>query len=75
MGIILAFIFLFLFDRFGGNIMPEVFVERKIPIYITPKGIFISFFIPYIISVLFSFLSLKQFKKDQSLLDNVRAVG
>lgn len=75
LGIILALIFLYFFDRFGGNIMPEVFVERKIPIFITAKGIVISFGVPYIISMLFSYLSLNQFKKDQNLLDNVRAVG
>lgn len=75
LGIILALVFLYLFDRFGGNIMPEVFVERKIPVFVTPKGIAISFGVPYIISMLFSYLSLIQFKKDQNLLDNVRAVG
>ena len=75
LGIIFALIFLYLFDRFGGNIMPEVFVERKIPIFITAKGILISFGIPYIISLFFSYLSLGQFKKDQNLLDNVRAIG
>ncbi len=75
LGILAALIFLYLFDRFGGNIMPEVFVERKIPIFITWKGILISFGVPYLISIIFSFLSLAQFKKDQNLLDNIRAVG
>jgi len=75
LGITLGLIFLYLFDRFGGNIMPEVFVERKIPVFITAQGILISFGVPYIISMLFSYLSLNQFKKDQNLLDNVRAVG
>lgn len=74
-GIILGLIFLYLFDRFGGNIMPEVFVERKIPIHITTIGILISFGVPFVISTLFSYLSLNQFKRDQNLLDNVRAVG
>ena len=75
LGIIIALIFLYFFDRFGGNIMPEVFVERKIPVFVTGKGILISFFVPYLISMIFSYISLNQFKKDQNLLNSVRAVG
>lgn len=75
LGIISGLIFLYLFDRFGGNIMPEVFVERKIPIFVTARGILISFGVPYVISIIFSYLSLIQFRKEQNFLDNVRAVG
>jgi lipoprotein-releasing system permease protein len=75
LGVVFGLVFLWLFDKFGGNIMPDVFVERKIPIFLTLKGIFVSFFVPYLISTIFSTFSLLQFKKEQNFLDHVRAVG
>lgn len=74
-GIVFGLLFLILFERFGGDIMPDIFVDRKIPIHINAKGILVSFFIPYFISLFFSWLSIKQFKKDSQYLDIVRTVG
>lgn len=74
-GIVVGLLFLFLFEHFGGDIMPDIFVDRKIPIHINAKGILVSFFIPYFISLFFSWLSIKQFKKDSQYLDIVRTVG
>ncbi len=71
-GIIFSLIALTLFDKFGGEIMPDIFVDRKIPVYITAWGIFISFLIPYAISILFSFFSVVQFEKDDSYLNLIR---
>ena len=74
-GVLSALIFLLLFEKFGGDIMPDIFVDRKIPIHINAKGIIVSFTIPYMISMFFSWLSLKQFQKDSKYLDIVRTVG
>jgi lipoprotein-releasing system permease protein len=74
-GIILALIFLKLLDRYGIEIMPDIFVDRKIPIHITLRGIFISFIIPYTVSMAFSITSIIQFKRDGTHLDRVRSIG
>ena len=74
-GLFTGLLFLFLLDRYGANIMPDVFVDRKIPVHITISGIIISVFVPYLISLTFSFFSLGQFKKERSYLDQVRIVG
>ncbi len=67
-------IFLYFFHKYGGNIMPEVFVDRKIPIKITLNGVLISFFVPFSISLFFSFFSLFQFKKETDYLEHVRTL-
>lgn len=75
MGLLSGLIFLFVFDKIGANIMPDVFVDRKIPVLITIKGIFVSVAIPYFISWFFIHLSLEQFKKEYNLLDHVRSIS
>jgi lipoprotein-releasing system permease protein len=74
-GLIASIIFLLLFKEFGGEIMPENFIDRKIPIAISIKGLLISFIVPYLISLFFSWLSLSQFKRETNYLDQVRAIG
>jgi lipoprotein-releasing system permease protein len=74
-GLICGGLTLFFIDKFGIDIMPAVFVDRKIPIHITPLGVFISFIVPYLISIIFSYFSLSSFKNDISYLDHVRSVG
>jgi lipoprotein-releasing system permease protein len=75
LGILMALVFLYYFDNYGVEILPDVFVDRKIPVYITTKGILISFAIPTLISTLFTLISLKQFKRENSYLNHVRSVG
>ena len=75
-GLGFGFIFLSLMRIYAPNIMPDVFVDRQIPVYITLKGVLTSFFIPYVISIAFSALAFFQFKKDESsYLDYVRSIG
>lgn len=75
LGILAALAFLWAFDKYGGEIMPDIFVDRKIPVLVTLKGLAISFIIPYLISIVFSYFSLKQFKEERDLLEHVRVVG
>jgi lipoprotein-releasing system permease protein len=74
-GLVLGLIFLFLFDKMAADIMPNVFVDRRIPILITQKGLLISFLVPYCISWLFITFSLRQFKREYNLLDHVRSMS
>jgi lipoprotein-releasing system permease protein len=75
-GLLFGFVFLGLMKLYAPNIMPDIFVDRHIPIYITFKGVALSFIIPYIISITFSAFAVFQFKKDESsYLDFVRSIG
>ena len=75
MGVVFGLIFLWLFDHYAPEIMPDVFVDRKIPILITMKGLMVSFLVPYIISSIFVSFALAQFKREHDLLDHVRSVS
>lgn len=74
-GVLSGVIFLWIFDHYAPEIMPEVFVDRKIPILITLKGLTISFIVPYLISSVFVSFALAQFKREHDLLDHVRSVS
>ncbi|MBF0300679.1 MAG: hypothetical protein HQK51_18340 [Oligoflexia bacterium] len=64
-GLIIGTIILLILDRYVPNIMPEIFIEQRIPVHITLNGVLISFFIPYIMAIIFSHYSLRNFRKDQ----------
>lgn len=66
LGLSLGAVFLFVLDHYSLNLMPDFFVERKIPIFLNLKIVVIAFFIPYLIASLFSYLSFRFFKKDQT---------
>jgi lipoprotein-releasing system permease protein len=74
-GLGLGTIFLVGLDNFGGEILPDIFVDRKIPVLFTVKGYLLSFGIPLMISGVFSYLSISNFKRDVSYLERVRSVG
>ena len=75
LGIFFGLLFLGLLDHFGPNIMPDVFVDRKIPVKITGIGVFLSFSIPFSISLIFAWQSLKSFRKDINYLTYIRSLG
>lgn len=74
-GVIGGLLFLSLFDHFAPEIMPDVFVDRKIPILITARGLAISFFVPYLISFFFVRFALAQFKREHDFLSHVRSIS
>jgi lipoprotein-releasing system permease protein len=74
-GLLSGLVFLFLLDTYGANIMPDIFVDRKIPVLITTKGLSISFIVPMLISMIFSMISLSQFKRDKNYLTIIRSIG
>ena len=74
-GLAMGLVFLWLLDKYGVEILPDVFVDRKIPIYVTVKGVLIAFAVPYLISLAFSLFTLGQFKKETNFLDHIRTIG
>lgn len=75
LGLGLGFGFLFALDHFGPNVMPDVFVDRKIPVKLTLMATSLSFFIPMGICLFFSWQSLKAFKRDVNYLTYIRSLG
>lgn len=74
-GLGFGLVFLELFDLFGPEIMPDVFVDRKIPVYVSFRAISLSVLIPFVISWFFAEFSLYQFKKENNYLDYIRSLG
>jgi lipoprotein-releasing system permease protein len=74
-GVLFGLLFLWVFDHYAPEIMPDVFVDRKIPILITFKALLISFIVPFVISSVFVTFALAQFKREHDLLDHVRSVS
>ncbi|MFP5385784.1 MAG: ABC transporter permease [Bacteriovoracia bacterium] len=63
-------------EFYGHAIMPDVFVERQLPVDLDFKHILISLIIPFGISVIFSFFSFLNFRKEnQSFVSIVRSLG
>lgn len=75
LGLISGTFFLILFKNFGTEILPDVFIDRKIPVYFSFKAYFISFVLPFCISLIFIRLALKKFKEESDHLQMVRSVG
>jgi lipoprotein-releasing system permease protein len=75
-GVIFGSLFLYLLDSKKIIIMPDHFIERNIPVDITATQLFISFFVPYLISSVFAHYTFKSFKSDdKSFLALIRRVG
>ncbi len=62
-GLLLGLVFLFFFDRYAPEMLPTVFVDRKIPVAVDLRGCLTAFFIPFFISFLFGRFSLGRFKE------------
>lgn len=74
-GLLVGTLFLVLLDQYGMEILPEVFVDRKIPVLFSFKSYLISFGVPAIIALGFTIPSVKYFHKQSDLLELVRQVG
>lgn len=64
-GLILGLTFLFILKNNQLTIMPDVFIERSLPVKITSLNIVISFVVPYFISTIFTNLVFSIFKKEE----------
>ncbi len=65
-----------LLEKFGHKLMPDIFVERQLPVHLDFSHIVISLFIPFSISLIFSYFSFVNFRKEnQSFVSIVRSLG
>jgi lipoprotein-releasing system permease protein len=75
LAIIAGLLFLFLLDHYAPNIMPDIFVERKLPVNITVSSLLVAFLVPLGISSLFSMFTFSTFRKEnESFLKLLRGV-
>ncbi len=75
-GSIFGYIALKLLETFGHKIMPDIFVERQLPIQLDFNHILTSLMIPFGISLIFSYFSFAHFRKEnQSFVSIVRTMG
>jgi lipoprotein-releasing system permease protein len=65
-----------LLERHGHDLMPDIFVERQLPVDLTFGHIMLSLLIPFTISLVFSYFSFAYFRKEnQSFVAIVRSIG
>jgi lipoprotein-releasing system permease protein len=65
-----------LLETFGHELMPDIFVERRLPVQLDLAHIVVSLLIPFGISVVFSYFSFANFRKEnQSFVAIVRSLG
>jgi lipoprotein-releasing system permease protein len=75
-GGIFGYITLKLLERFGHELMPDIFVERELPVQLDFNHIVVSLLIPFGISLVFSYFSFANFRKEnQSFVSIVRSLG
>ncbi len=71
-----GFLALKLLETFGHEMMPDIFVERQLPVQLDFAHIVVSLAIPFSISVVFSYFSFANFRKEnQSFVAIVRSLG
>lgn len=76
LGTLAGFITLRILEIYGHDLVPDIFVEQRFPIELNFAHISTSFLIPFGISVVFSYLSFLNFRKEnQSFVAIVRSVG
>jgi lipoprotein-releasing system permease protein len=75
-GCIFGYVTLKLLETFGHDLMPHIFVERQLPVRLDFSHIVISLLIPFGISLVFSWLSFLNFRKEnQSFVSIVRSLS
>ncbi|WPU63642.1 ABC transporter permease [Peredibacter starrii] len=75
-GGIFGYITLKLLEKFGHDLMPDIFVERQLPVQLDFSHIVMSLVIPFGISLIFSYFSFAHFRKEnQSFVAIVRSLG
>lgn len=76
LGALLGFGALKILQLYGDVIVPDIFLERKVPIYLDLTDILLSLFIPLAISLLFILLSFFNFRKEnRSFLKLIRGLS
>ncbi len=68
-------LFLVMLKTYGREILPDVFIDRKLPVDFSLKNYVISFLVPFFVSLIFKKMALKKFKAMQNHLSMVRSIG
>lgn len=75
-GVIFGHFTLKVLETYGHDFMPDIFVERQLPVHLDFNHIVVSLLIPFGISVIFSYFSFANFRKEnQSFVSIVRSLG
>jgi lipoprotein-releasing system permease protein len=61
-GIVLGALFLLGLKTFSPQIMPDIFVDRSIPVIFSVRSYVVAFFIPFSISMIFLRYTLKDLR-------------
>ena len=76
LGGIFGAITLKLLENYGHDLMPDIFVERRLPVELNFSNITLSLLIPFGISFIFSWFSFSSFRKEnQSFVAIVRSLS
>ena len=76
LGLLLGSALLMFIDKYSALVMPDVFVERKIPVDFNLTSYLLSFLIPFAISWIFTKVSLKAFiVQSKNFLNEVRSLS
>lgn len=76
MGLVSGIFTLKILEHYGHRLMPDIFIERHLPVDLHFINISLSFLIPFAISWIFSFFSFQQFKKEHnSFIGIIRSVN
>lgn len=71
-----GFLILKVLERYGHELVPDIFVERQVPVELGFAHVTLSLLIPFSISLIFSWFSFLHFRKEnQSFVTIVRSVG
>jgi len=75
-GVGVGSVLLLALSRAGATLMPDVFVERSLPVQFSPVSLFIAFSVPFLIALVFSLWSLWVFRKEnRTFIHLVRGAG
>jgi ABC-type lipoprotein release transport system permease subunit len=71
-----GFVALRLLESYGHDIMPDIFVERQLPVQVSISSVCLSILIPFTISFVFSWFSFAAFRREnQSFVSIVRSLS
>ena len=76
LGAFLGFGALKILQAYGGQIVPDIFLEREVPVYLDSSDVALSLLIPLVISLFFILISYTNFKKEnRSFLTLIRGLS